>query len=76
MTSLLSLPHSNAEVERIFSQVAITKTKLKNSLKSSKLDSIFVTKQSLQCSCVAFYPDKAMYRLLNNTMYDSDVDSE
>ena len=76
MTSLLSLPHSNAEVERIFSQVAITKTKLRNSLKSSTLDSILVTKQSLQCSCVAFNPDKAMYRLLNNTMYDSDVDSE
>ena len=45
MTSLLSLPHSNAEVERIFSQVVITKTKLRNSLKSSTLDSILVTKQ-------------------------------
>ena len=76
MTSLLSLPHSNAEVERIFSQVAITKTKLRNSLKSSTLDSILVTKQSLQCSCVAFNPDKAMYMLLNNSIYDSDVDSE
>lgn len=75
MTSLLSLPHSNAEVERIFSQVALTKTKLRNSLKSSTLDSILVSKQSLPSSCVAFIPDKAMYKLMNNSIYNSDSDS-
>ena len=76
MTSLLSLPHSNAKVKRIFSKVAITKTKLRNSLKSSTLDSILVTKQSLPSSCFAFSPDKAMYRLMKNRIHDSDIDSD
>ena len=38
INSLLSFPHLNAEVEKVFSQVTITKTKLRNSLKSSMLD--------------------------------------
>ena len=71
--SLLSLPHSNAEVERVFSQVALMKTKLRNSLKSSTLDSILITKQSLPSSCVDFKPDQDMYRRMKNSMYDSET---
>ena len=41
-------------------------------MKSSTLDSILVAKQS----CVAFNPDKAMYKLMNIKMYDSDVGSD
>jgi hypothetical protein len=36
-TSLLSLPHSNANVERIFSHVANIKTKTRNSMKTRTL---------------------------------------
>lgn len=38
--SLLSLPWSNAEVERVFSQVNIVKTKLRNRMNIDTLNSI------------------------------------
>ena len=40
--SLLALPHSNADVERVFSEVALIKTKHKNRLKTSTLDALLV----------------------------------
>ncbi len=71
--SLLSLPHSNAEVERVFSQVVLLKTKVRNKLKSSTLDSLLMTKQSLPCSCVDFKPESSMYkRMKSSTLYDSE----
>lgn len=38
--SLLTLPHSNAEIERLFSQMNIVKTKVLNRLQLSMLNSI------------------------------------
>ena len=46
MKSILSLPHSNADDERIFS------TKQRNKLKTSTLDALLLTKQSMRSSCV------------------------
>ncbi len=76
--SLLVFPHSNAEVERVFSQVVLLKTKIRNKLKSSTLDSLLMSKQSLPCSCVKFKPDSLMYkRMKSSTLYDSEnSDSE
>ena len=68
--SLLSLPHSNADVERVFSQVVLIKTKTRNSLKSHTLDAVLMTKQSLS-SCIQFKPDKSMYKRMNSSIYDS-----
>ena len=59
MTSLLSLPHTNADVERIFSQVVLIKTKTRNCLKASTLDAIVK-------------PVVDMYKRMNNTIYDTE----
>ena len=49
--TLLSLPHSNADVERIFSQVTLIKTKTRNKLKTETLDALILVKQGLPCVC-------------------------
>ncbi len=72
MKSVLSLPHSNADVERVFSQVTLVKTKLRNSLKTSTLDAILLTKQCLPSSCVEFKPSSSMVKRMSRRMYDSD----
>ena len=50
----LFFPHSNADVECIFSQVVLVKTKHRNKLKTSTLESILLAKQSIPSSCVEF----------------------
>ena len=77
MTTMLSLPHSNADVERISSQVVLIKTKQRNCLKPSTFDAVLMMKQSLSTStCVEFKPPTSMYKRMNNTIYDSDSDSD
>ena len=46
--TVLSLPHSNADVERLFSQVGIVKTKLRNRMRISTLNSILAIKYGLK----------------------------
>ena len=75
--SLLSLPHSNADVERIFSQVVLTKVKQRNKLKTSTLDALLMVKQGLPTkSCVDFTPTTDMCKCINTSMYSSDSDSD
>ena len=71
--SLLSIPHSNADVERIFSHVNLIKVKQRNQLKTSTLDALLMVKQGLPCeSCVKFCPDLDMCRCIKTSMYLSD----
>lgn len=44
----LSLPHSNAEVERLFSQMNLIKTKLRNRMHINKLNDILTIKYGLR----------------------------
>lgn len=46
--SVLSLPHSNAEVERLFSQMNIVKSKLRNRLHISSVNAILAVRSSLR----------------------------
>lgn len=46
--TVLSLPHSNAEVERMFSQMNIIKNKLRNRLASTTLNSILLIRNQLK----------------------------
>ena len=69
--SLLALPHSNADVERVFSQVALIKTKHRNKLKTSTLDALLVTRDGLPSDCVHFSPDLDMCRRVSAKMYQS-----
>ena len=68
----LFFPHSNADVECIFSQVVLVKTKHRNKLKTSTLESILLAKQSIPSSCVEFKPGKSLYDHFKLQMYDSD----
>ena len=74
--SVLSLPHSNAEVERLFSQVTLIKTRQRNKLKTKTLDALLMAKHGLPSTCFSFVPDQAMYSSLNSSMYDSDNESD
>lgn len=77
MKSMLSLPHSNADVERMFSQVALVKTKHRNRLKTSTLDTLLTAKASIPTTCVDFRPTSSMYKQMSVQMYVSDSsDSE
>ena len=59
------MPHSNADVERIFSQVTLIKTKTRNKLKTETLDALILVKQGLPCNCIEFTPDTAMCKCIN-----------
>ena len=73
--SLLALPHSNADVERVFSQVALIKTKHRNRLKTSTLDALLVARGGLPTDCMHFVPDPEMCKGISASMYDSSSSS-
>lgn len=56
MTSLLSLPHANVDVERIFSSVNLIKTKTRNKLHTSTVRALLKAKDGIkaQGGCVKF----------------------
>lgn len=47
--AVLSLPHSNTEVERTFSIMNIVKSKLRNRLATTTLNSIMLIRNQLKC---------------------------
>lgn len=51
MLELFSLPHSSANVERIFSQMNLNKTKTKNHLKEGTLNGILSSKEVIGSDC-------------------------
>lgn len=60
--SLLSLPHSNAEVERLFSQMNVVKSKLRNRMVLKTLNAILTIRSGLKrmgkcCSDFVIPPD-------------------
>ena len=63
--SLLSLPHSNADIKRIFSHVTIIKTKARNSVKAKTLEALIVTKLSLGCTCLTFKLGSSLCKCVN-----------
>ena len=58
--SLLCLPHSNADVERIFSQVTLIKTKKWNRLKTTTLGSLIMNHSGLPTNLVNCRPEICM----------------
>lgn len=72
----LSLPMSNAEVERIFSQLCLIKTKVRNKLSLKMLESIIRIRacfQSKGMCCKNFEPTVDMLKLFNCKMYENPV---
>lgn len=54
---ILSLPHANADAERIFSIITDVRTKKRNKLSNEVINSICIIRSSLNCSeetCISF----------------------
>lgn len=67
---ILTLPHSTAAVERIFSNINLNKTKLRNRLSTDTLKGILHSKNLLKDqSCFNFDISPSMTKTLNNNMY-------
>lgn len=72
---ILSLPHSNAEVERIFSICSDIKTKKRNKLNTKTLSSLIKIKlelKRLNSSAQSFPVTSEMRRLYKNALYSLD----
>lgn len=68
--NVISLPHSNADCERIFSKVNLIKTKTRNKIVTSTISGLLLAKQRVQGDCVTFEPSKEEYdRMTNRVLY-------
>ena len=56
--SVLTLAHSNAEIERVFSQMSVVKNKLRNRMSLQTLNSILYVRYGLRLSGEACYEHK------------------
>ena len=67
------LPISNAEVERVFSQMALVKTKLRNKMNTDTLSSILRIRQAVHLNgcCTNFEPTPDMLALFTMAIYDT-----
>lgn len=78
--SILILPHSNADVERLFSSMNIIKTKQRNKMKLDLLTSILVVRWglSIQGKCCNDYeiPKNIIKQVGTKDMYVSETESE
>lgn len=76
--SVLSLPHSNAECERIFSKINLFKTKPRNKLKTATVNGALLATECVQSTgscCKDFTPSQAMYsRMTSKELYSSTID--
>ena len=70
--SMLCRPLSNASVERMFSQMALIKTKLRNRMKQPLLESIMHIRAYMsrnEICCHKFKPSPDMYRRFDGRIY-------
>ncbi|KYN14500.1 hypothetical protein ALC57_13294, partial [Trachymyrmex cornetzi] len=75
--ALMSLPFSNASVERIFSIINIIKDKLRNRMSVETADTILRIRSNLPNGCIAFEPTEDMLNKFNSeTMYSSNFVEE
>lgn len=75
-TTMLSLPFSNASVERAFSVVNVIKDKLRNKMAIITADAIMRVR-SLNENCTKFEPSKKMLKnFTNENVYKSDFTDE
>lgn len=70
---LLSLPFSNAAVERAFSIVNIVKNKLRNKMSIAMVEAIMHIRCTLNVECYRFKPTVAMLKLFNSENVYSNV---
>lgn len=69
---IMILPHSSANVERIFSQVNINKTKCRNYMENESLQGILFTKDYLKfnnANCFDVEIERDLVKMLNSDIY-------
>lgn len=74
---ILSLPHSNADAERIFSMISDVKTKKKDKLGPNSINAALIVKSvmaSKGMSCKDIKIDKKHIKLFKKDMYDQICD--
>ena len=78
MKSLLVLPHSSADAERVFSQLTLIKTKQRNRIGNDLLNSLLTVKCNMCTTCYNFEPSEAMLDLAcsSDVLYTSDSSSD
>jgi len=67
---LLCLPHSSANVERLFSSVNLMKTDLQNKLSTKSLTGLLYTKSTMNVPCYEVQASEEHYALFNKIMYN------
>lgn len=74
------MPHSNAEVERLFSKMSLAKTKLPNRLQISMVSAILTVQAGLrrynQCCNSYKAPDSLLDKIKTIDTYKSNVEEE
>ena len=66
--AVLVIPHSNADVERMFSQMGLNKTKLRNSLGTETLTALLRLQMNSQEPCYNFTPGNELLEKCKNAM--------
>ncbi|CAI6358771.1 unnamed protein product [Macrosiphum euphorbiae] len=76
----LSLPHSNADCERIFSKVNLIKVKTRNRLNTDTIQACLFASQEIQIknnTCIDFKPSKQMIdSMTTSNLYDKHCNDE
>lgn len=72
----LSLPHANADVERIFSKITLIRTNLRNKLATHTVEGLCLASQCVKANgkcCSDFEPTDAMYQAMaSSTLYQRE----
>lgn len=77
MLQVLSLPHSNAECERRFSEINNIKTKQRNCLITNTIKGNMLAQQAIRRTsenCVKFNPSKEMISRMTAKIYENHED--
>ena len=66
--SILTIPHGNADIERMFSKVGLNKTKLRNSLSTNTLSALLCLQVNVDEVCYRFSATKDMIDKCRNAV--------
>ena len=72
--SVLIVPHGNADVERLFSHMGLTKTKLRNSLGVDTLTALLRLQFNVKEPCFSFKPTHTMVSRCRNAIESLNLD--
>lgn len=77
---VISLPHSNADSERIFSHINLIKTKTRNKMVISTVNGVLLAKQRVKdnnANCTTYEPSRSEYKRMNKAlMYKKKTTTE